>query len=165
MKFMDNFIYIIVGIIWVVYSLYTNKQKQQKKQQMEAQRKNQPPPVAGPQKPRSLLEQLLDPESELSAPATVDYDEYEDTMDPTFAEFSEDQPYVPLYQSSEVVREEVPTDYFESQYETRGEVNYYDNRETLVASHDEVPILEELIEEFDLRKAVIYSEILNPKYI
>lgn len=162
---MDDFIYIIIGIVWVVYSLYSSKQKQQKKREMEAQRKGQPLPDTVQQKPRSLIEQLLDPENKLSPPSTVAYDEYEDTVEPTFTEISEDYSYRPEYQTLEVIKDEISADYFENQYVSRGETNYYDERKELVASHDEVPQLDDLMEEFDLRKAVIFSEILNPKYI
>ena len=162
---MDNFLYIIIGIVWVVYSLYTSKQKQEKKRQMEAQRKGQPLPEPGPQKPRSMLEQLLDPDNKFSNPTAVPYDEYEDTMESDLPEFSEEQSYMSEYQPLEIIQHEISDDYFENQYLTRGETNYYDKMETLVASHDEVPLVEELVEEFDLRKAVIFSEILKPKYI
>ena len=139
---------------------------------MDAQRKNQPPAEPVQQRPRSLLEQLLDPQNELSKPTAVAYEEYEDYEDTVESDFTETAPEsledIPLfqqYQSLEVIKNEFPDDYFETQYASRGETNYYQKREELVVSHDEVPLLEELVEEFDLRKAVIFSEILNPKYI
>ena len=164
---MDNFLYIIIGIVWVVYSLYTSKQKQQKKREMDAQRKNQPLPGPGPQKPRSLLEQLLDPEHKFTDPATVAYeeDEYEDTVEPILSEYKEEHSYMSEYQPLETIKNEVSADYFENQYLSRGETNYYDKMETLVAAHDEVIQTEDLVVDFDLRKAIIFSEILNPKYI
>ena len=162
---MDNFLYIIIGIVWVVYSLYTSKQKQEKKRQMDAQRKSQPLPEPLQQKPRSFIEQLLDPEHKFTGPAEVTYDDYEDTVEPILSEYSEEHSYMSEYQPLEVIKNEVPADYFENQYASRGETNYYDNRETLVASHDEVTHTEDLVVDFDLRKAIIFSEILNLKYI
>ena len=167
---MDSFLYIIIGIVWVVYSLYTNKQKQQKKREMEANRKIQTPVEPVPQqKPRSLLEQLLNPEQEWPASPTVAYDDYEDAVESDYIETApetiEDIPFFEQYKSVEPIKDEISDDYFENQYASRGGMNYYDKREELVASHDEVPLIEELVEDFDLRKAVIFSEILNPKYI
>lgn len=162
---MDDYLYIIIGIVWVVYSLYSNKQKQQKKRLMEEQRKSQPSSAPVHQRPRSLLEQLLDPEQELVTRPADTYEEYEDTVEPEFTKISEEHSYTPEYQSFEYVKDEVPDDYFENQYASRGETNYYENREVLVSSHEEVPLLEDLVEKFDLRKAVIFSEILKPKYI
>lgn len=162
---MDNFLYIIIGIVWVIYSLYTSKQKQEKKRQMEAQLKGQSLPEPIQQKQRSLIEQLLDPDHKFTAPPVVDYNEYEDTLEPIVDEYAEDHSYMSEYQPLEVIKNEVSDDYFENQYVSRGETNYYDKMETLVATHDEVPVVEYLVEEFDIRRAIIYSEILNPKYI
>ena len=162
---MDNFLYIIIGIVWVVYSLYTSKQKQQKKREMDAQRKSQPLPGPEPQRPRSLLEQLLDPEHKFTEPAAVAYEEYEDTEEPILSEYSDEHSYMSEYQPLEEIKSEISADYFENQYASRGEMDYYGKREALVASHEEVTQKEDLVEEFDIRKAIIYSEILKPKYI
>ncbi len=159
---MDNFLYIIIGIVWVVYSLYTSKQKQQKKREMEAQLKGQPHSEPVHQKPRSIIEQLLDPDHEFSVPPAVPYDEYEDAVEPIPAR---NISVFPKNKSLEVIKDEVNEDYFENQYLSRGETNYYDTREKLAASQDVIPMMEDLVEDFDLRKAVIFSEILNPKYI
>lgn len=162
---MGDYLYIVIGIVWVVYSLYSNKQKQQKKRLMEEQRKSQPSSEPVQQRPRSIIEQLLDPEQEFLKPSTVNFDEYMEPEEIKPPEIPEEVSYFNEYQSLEVVKDEVPASYFENQYATRGEMNYYDKREMSGSTHDEVPLIEDIAEEFDLRKAVIYSEILNPKYI
>ncbi len=174
---MDDFLYIIIGIVWVVYSLYSNKQKQQKKRLMEEQRKSQQSPLPEQQRPRSIFEQLLDPEPEIPEPLPEPVPQaytkntngpFDDYLNPGSAytpEIPANEPYRPEYQSLETTKDEVSASYFENQYESRGVVSYYDNRVMAESTHNEVPILEEISEEFDLRKAVIYSEILNPRYI
>ena len=165
---MDDYLYIIIGIVWVVYSLYSNKQKQAKKKLMEEQRKSQPNQsnrVPEPQRPRSILEQLLNPEPELPEPQPVDYDDYVDDEEANMVEMPEIKHYKPEYQTREIIRDEVSADYFDSQYASRGETNYYDSREVLASAYNEEILQEDLHLEFDLRKAVIFSEILKPKYI
>jgi hypothetical protein len=182
---MDDFLYIIIGIVWVVYSLYSNKQKQQKKRLMEEQRKSQPSPLPEQQQPRSIFEQLLDPEPDMPEPTTETITQpftepltqpinkpargpFDDYLNPTSyyaPEISGNESYRPENQSLETIKEEISASYFENQYETRGEMNYYDQRKMAESTHNEVPFLEEHAEEFDLRKAVIYAEILNPRYI
>lgn len=165
---MDDYLYIIIGIVWVVYSLYSNKQKQIKKKLMEEQRKSQPNQstrVPEPQRPRSILEQLLNPEPELPKPQPVAYDEYVDDDEANMTEMPEIKHYQPEYQSREIIQEEVSADYFDSQYASRKETNYYDSREVLASAYDEEILQEYIHQEFDIRKAVIFSEILNPKYI
>jgi hypothetical protein len=162
---MDDFLYIIIGIIWVVYSLYSNKQKQQKKRMLEEQRRNQPDAPPAPPRPRSFLEQMLDPETEMPEPVTQPYDEYQEEQEEYSFETLAPNQYKPEIQSLETITNEVSGSYFENQYTTRGGANYYDNRVMSDSTHNEVPLVEELTEEFDLKKAVIYSEILNPRYI
>ena len=165
---MDDYLYIIIGIVWVVYSLYSNKQKQAKKKLMEEQRKSQPNQstrVPEPQRPRSILEQLLNPEPELPEPQPVEYDDYVDDEEANMVEMPEIKHYKPEYQTREIIRDEVSADYFDSQYASRGETNYYDSREVLASAYNEEILQEDLHLEFDLRKAVIFSEILKPKYI
>jgi hypothetical protein len=162
---MDDFLYIIIGIIWVIYSLYSNKQKQQKKRMLEEQRRNHPDAPPAPERPRSFLEQMLDPEPEIPEPATQPYDEYLDEQEVFSYETQKPTQYKPEIQSLETISNEVSGSYFDNQYSSRGDANYYDNRVMAESTHNEVLHVEELTEEFDLKKAVIYSEILNPRYI
>lgn len=174
---MDDFLYIIIGIVWVVYSLYSNKQKQQKKRLMEEQRRSQSAPLPEQQRPRSIFEQLLDPEPEIpepiSEPITQTYtkttdgpfDDYLKSGKTYTPEIPANDPYRTEYQSLETTKDEVSASYFENQYESRGGMSYYDNREMAESTNNEALLHEEISEEFDLRKAVIYSEILNPRYI
>lgn len=166
---MDDFLYIIIGIVWVVYSLYSNKQKQQKKRLMEEQRKSQPSSLPEQQRPRSIFDQLLDPDPQIPEPITEPIseplDEYPDPTNSYTPEIPKNKPYKPEYENLETIKDEVSASYFENQYDSRGGMSYYDNRVMAESTHNEVPLLEEFSEEFDLRKAVIYAEILNPRYI
>ncbi|MBW6491149.1 MAG: hypothetical protein K0B15_08145 [Lentimicrobium sp.] len=161
---MDDYLYIIIGILWVVYSLYNNKQKQQKKRLLEEQRRNQPFPGPETVKPRSIFDKFLDPEPELPEPDTEVFDEYKDEKPYSF-EIPEAEPYKSENQSLETITDEVSSSYFDKQYASRADMAYYDKREMAESTHNIAPLIDELSEEFDLRKAVIYSEILNPRYI
>lgn len=162
---MDDFLYIIVGILWVVYSLYTNKQKQQKKKLLEEQRKNQPLPTQETAKPRTIFEQILDPEPVLPEPVAEMVSEYDNNEQNYSFEIPETEPYTPEYQSLETITDEVSSTYFDKQYADRAKDSYYDKREMAESTHNISPLMDELTEEFDVRKAIIYSEILNPRYI
>lgn len=166
---MDDFLYILIGIIWVVYSLYANKQKQQKKRVLEEQRRQQ---QSGdvvqqePSRPRSIIEQILDPEPEVITSEAEYYEEETSPQEAYSYETSDHKTPAPAYQSLESLTEEVSANYFENQYATRKEENYYDNKEmSESANYAGEKEQDDLLEEFDLRKAVIYSEILNPRYI
>ena len=162
---MDDFLYIIIGIIWVIYSLYSNKQKQQKKRMLEEQRRIDPDAPPAPARPRSILEQILDPEPEIPETAPQPYEEYKEHQEEYSYETQQPVQFKPVIQSLETITNEVSGSYFDNQYASRGDANYYDNRVMSESTHNEIPLAEELVEEFDLRKAVIYSEILNPRYI
>jgi hypothetical protein len=166
---MDDFLYIIIGIIWVVYSLYANKQKQQKKRMLEEQRRQQQAGEVvqdGPSRPRSIIEQILDPDPEVITPEAEYYEEETSPQEAYSYETPDNNTPAPAYQSLESVAEEISANYFENQYASRKEENYYDNKEmSESANYTGVKEQDDLLEEFDLRKAVIYSEILNPRYI
>jgi hypothetical protein len=166
---MDDFLYIIIGIIWVVYSLYANKQKQQKKRMLEEQRRQQQSGEVvqqEPSRPRSIIEQILDPEPEVITPEAEYYEEETSPQEAYSYETPDYNTPAPAYQSLESLAEEISVNYFENQYASRKEENYYDKKEmSESANYTGVKEQDELLEEFDLRKAVIYSEILNPRYI
>ncbi len=158
---MDDFLYIIIGILWVVYSLYTSKQKKERRRALEEQRKAGGPVV---QPKRSIIEEFLDPEG--SKPEITE-DEYSreifqgGTMEEREAEVLET--FVEN-QSLETIEEEVSAAYFEQQYRARARVDTVmpDRVQPMIAEEEFADNQEE---EFDLRKAVIYAEILNPRYV
>ena len=160
---MDDFLYIIIGILWVVYSLYTNKQKQQKKRMMEEQRRQVEVPEAAPR--RSLLEELLDAEVKLPEPIVeAEEEQYEPEYNNTVEAWSAEN-IVPENESLEKIEEEVSASYFEQQYNLRARVDTVKPDRVHPAFSEEDEEMADFDEDFDLRKAVIYSEVLNPRYI
>ncbi len=165
---MDDFLYIIVLILWVAYSLYNSKQKKLKKQAMEEQRKRgMVPPVTTPAPPkRSLLEELLGQEIKLPEPA-AEVEEYAEPEYESVFESWKAENINPETESYETYEEEVPVSYFEQEYARRANVDVFapEYDRPVLLKEEDLKINEREQEEFDLRRAVIYSEILNPRYI
>lgn len=160
---MDDYLYIIIGIAWVAYSFYSNKQKQDRKR-AAGEAKGNPRPQAVPPV-RSFLEELLMGGEVRPAQRTADQmaEEYEPEYLPTTEAFSSETIKTEA-ESLEVIVDEVPANYFEKEYTGRekvtrvlGEIEYEAEPET-----DEPGF--EIAREFDLKTAVIYAEILNPRH-
>ena len=185
---MDDILYIILGVAWVAWSLYSNKIKQEKKKAEKAEMERQalerraieaqtgtlvhqsaeysnpvnevPPVVVKPG--RSILEEIFGDEF------TIKEEAEEEIFTPEVDEKSwqnKMKDYAKVENSSlEDITEEVSADYFEKQYSQRSkpEVQVVAKKKPV----EEVAFqLDELSEEFNLRKAVIYSEILRAPYV
>lgn len=165
---MDDILYIVLGIAWLAFTVYTNKQKADKKRAGQMQR----PP-----------EQVDSPSEEANhpAPARNIFEEIFNEQLPAIPE-AEPEIYIPevvepaygaktvKYQENEAesleeIKPEVSLSYFEDHYKSG-----YKNEE----SHRVLPNIQreeddelktELIEEFDLRKAILFSEILRAPYV
>lgn len=173
---MDDFLYIILGIAWLGWSLYSNKQKmdkkraeqaeQQRRAQMEASESDErpyiPPPAYEPAPQRSILDELFGdqmpthPEAEEE---TYIPDVDEQSWEKKMKEYRKVEA-----ESQEEIREEVSSDYFTRQYAER---NIAEGQRVINdrPDYEEVETAEELQEEFDLKKAVIYSEVLRAPYV
>lgn len=173
---MDDFLYLLLGLAWVGWSLYSNKQKLNKKreEQAEQQRRAQmessenrehqytPPPVYEPAQPRNILEELFgdqiprqpEAEEEVYIP-DIDEKSWEKKMSGYKKNEAE---------SLEEIREEVSSDYFTKQYAER-----YSAQDQRVVNdrpdYEGEETTEELRHEFDLKRAIIYSEVLRAPYI
>ncbi|HAH57277.1 MAG: hypothetical protein KUL83_06330 [Lentimicrobium sp.] len=156
---MEDFLFIIIGIVWLVYSFYNSKQKAQRKQ-AEKQARSNGPATPTPVPKRSFLEELLDPEPPVVRPVVDPEEAWEESYSP-----AQEAEMLAEAQSLEKIEEEYTDSYFERQYADRNRVS---ETERVIERVTEEPVIlvEEIIEEeFDLRKAVIYAEILNPRYI
>ncbi len=173
---MDDFLYLLLGLAWVGWSLYSNKQKMDKKRaaQAEQQRRVQqeapesweqptvPPPVYEPAQPRNILEELFgdqiprQPEAEEEA-YIPDIDEQ--SWERKMSGYKKNEA-----ESLEVIRDEVPLDYFTRQYATR----HYAQDQRVIndkPDYNDISDSEEQQHEFDLKRAIIYSEVLRAPYI
>ncbi|PKP03082.1 MAG: hypothetical protein CVU14_02420 [Bacteroidetes bacterium HGW-Bacteroidetes-9] len=160
---MDDLLYILIGVAWVAYSLYTNKQKQDRK---KAARENQGNPQ--PQQPhpvRSILEEIL-MGGEVKPLTHPEEDEFEDFETEPKTVLAAPVKYTTETEakSLEVIEDEVPVNYFEKEYAGRKD----NNEEVAWIKKETDKEIEEwsftIAGDFDVKKAVIYAEILNPRY-
>jgi hypothetical protein len=163
---MDDFLYIIIGVIWVAFSLYNNKQKQDRKKAAREAGGNSPP-QASPPRSRSILEEILmgelRPEPIPDQAVVVESAPEHKPVQVTKAS----EKYETEAQSLEVITEEVPANYFEHEYATskdeRGNIS--EIKAELLDESEAMDSDLRIAGEFDLKTAVIYAEILNPRYI
>jgi hypothetical protein len=155
---MENLLYVLLGILWVAYSLYSAKQKaiqKQKKQQIPGQRPSQSFPLPIPQNGgRSVFEDLF---RELTGETGTVRQQPEQVL-----EEKHDRPKI-------VSQANKPTyDYFSYDLEPGLEKNTPSLKSQIINSgqviSEDTPENKENRVNFDLRQAVIFSELLNRKY-
>lgn len=157
---MENLIYILIGIAWVAYSLYSARQKAIKKQQspgLPAQGPSQssPLPIPGNQGGgKMLFEDLL---RELTG---------EPKHMPVYPE--PEKYKVPDYRQSglETIEPEIsskPFSYTSTSSPDFSTVSKKTTAQTIDFSEQTAKSID-FTKKFDLREAVIFSELLKPKY-
>jgi hypothetical protein len=136
---MDDLIYILIGIGWVVFGLYKNYQKQVKKQQTSVKsitEEDQPSRV------KDIFEQLFPVE------------EYNNTKDES--------------QSQEVISTEIESlenEVVYEKYNKEVKTNIIkEHKKTERIFEEEVNEENTILTDFDIRKAIIYSMILERRY-
>ncbi len=167
---MENYIYILIGIGWVAYSLYSARQKAIRKQQSRGLPQggpshSSPLPIPGNQEGgKSLLDDII---RELTGgePRPV----AQPVNQPVSQHVS--QPVVPV----KTKRPKAMTE-LNQPYGSLSEYKFTSSSTTEFPSNDsgnvikKHPIYQQIKEgntasgKFDLRQAVIFSELLNPKY-
>ncbi len=145
---MEDFLPLLIGIIWLAYTLYNKGQK--KKAEKESPSGEKKAPVA------SFIEEFLIGKEE--NPPVPFYAEETDA-DP-FDDFSKETRPVEVFQTN--VLEPVISSELES-FTTEGQ-RAFAIEEVIEEDVFDSGIIDNN-EEFNLRKAVIYSEILNAPYI
>ena len=141
----EDFIYILIGIIWIAFSIYQGKKKRQKSTQPTSEKK------------KSFFDTLLEEVAKENQQA-------EQTLDIQLE--SDPEPPKPVVNTIDDYKFSYDDYYEESNYEEADEVNMHEG------PLDKSPITQKLTSfsgkkrkiRFDLRKAVIYSEILKPRY-
>ncbi len=155
---MEDFIYILVGIAWIAYSIYSQGQKQKRKQQEQTEVNSEEELPGIEQKLQSFLDKKLNLDNIFEVEEQTN--EYLDSP----------------YSEIDVVEEKDDSTYFHP--ETEGVSAFATEPGTKAESviseieydegEEEEGMVEQVLfdkDEFDLKKAVIYSEILNPPYI
>lgn len=166
---MEDFIYILIGIAWIGFSIYSQQKKLKKKQEEAAARKTggvNEEATEHEAAEKSLFEKLFeDYEAEETAYEPV---EQQTKQHPSRETIQTDRRYSSVEQAAS--REEMmeansvlSSDYYKS---TKGNEKQKKVRETIAEEilEDDSESWEEKSRDFDLRKAVIYSAILERPY-
>lgn len=158
---MDDILYILLGIAWLGWSLYSNKQKMDKKRAAQGQEYDATE-TAPPPRPRNIFDEILS--DELPEQAEAKQEEYipeieEQIWQKMQAEYAKSEA-----ESLEKIVDEVPSDYFTRQYALHSK-EVFEEAKPILLEDSELKGKSEIGEEFDLKKAVIFSEILRAPYI
>lgn len=155
---MDDYIYILIGLLWLVFTFYVQSKKQKKKRES----RQSTPRQSSSEKPRTILEQLFTEEISPEPDTPVFDDEFMD---------------VPVVEKTETIT-------FENEYKKMGmesveefeREKYHKEAQPSITDplkrEHETPysitssLTEEMHDslEFDIRKAVIFAEILKRPY-
>jgi hypothetical protein len=160
---MEDYIYILGGVAWLAYSLYNQNQKQKKKQQakMNAELEDGTEEEVSPSIEDTFSKFV---NQKLNLESIFDVEENkEEYLDSPYSEI-------------DVVEEKDESAYFNPKTEGvsafKAKVDSMQGAETEIEKVEEEEKLndltlnqEDIAEGFDVKKAIIYSEILNAPYI
>jgi len=157
---MENLIYIVIGILWVAYSLYSARQKAIQKQQSAGMppsgpSQSSPLPIPGNQGGgKSIFDEIL---RELTGELKPIPQVQQPTVHPVP---DKNKNFSELNRTNEV----------QSRYKFVSSIPADSNRNESEITHqtrvfdEKYPNNESISKSFNLREAVIFSELLNPKY-
>ena len=156
---MEDFIYVLVGVAWVAYSIYNQGQKQKRKQAFKSEVKSDEIFPKTESKFESILNKKFNFENLFEVEESND-----DYLDRQYSELDVVEE-VEKYSFNKSETEGV------SAFKTKQEAGSGQVSRNETEYHEEDEKVDNLITdllndsgEFDMRKAVIYSEILNPPY-
>jgi len=144
---MEEFLPLIIGIIWLVYTIYSKGKKKEAKRHHPGRSEEAKAP--------SILEQLFTGNEVLKPQPYETYDEPDESQ--LIDEYDE-VVNEPVKESKPFLRTELADFMHEGQPAVTPSGNYLMEERTDLENQ-----FEKL--DFDLRKAIIYSEILNAPYI
>ena len=157
---MEDFIYVLIGVAWVAYSIYNQSQKQKRKLELKSEVKKDEVFSKTERKFESILNKKFNFENLFEVEESND-----DYLDSQYSELDvveEKEAYSFNNSKTEGV----------SAFSTKQEVSADQVIRNETEDHAEDEKINNLIgdllndrDEFDMRRAVIYSEILNPPYI
>ena len=151
---MKDFLPLLIGLIWLGFTLYSKNQKSKKSGTEDSTAKRKP----------SILEQILLGEqlNTFIEPETESFDSIYENNDENFEkEVLKKQPVENLNEQNPFLRYEL-SNFIEEGRETivENDDNLFMDNERLFAADRDSQLID-----FDLRRAVIYSEILHAPYI
>lgn len=155
---MDDLIYILLGLAWIIYAAYRANQKQKKKvlTTPTSAPSQQTPPREQPRPIDTIFREILGEGSSLEEVIFPESQSYDDI---TVRELEKEKQ---LFSRPKTVLETIPTEEGISAFDS---IYKSDRAKYLPADAEEHPSPATREEDwFDLRKAVIYAEILNRPY-
>lgn len=144
---MEELLPIIIGLIWLAYSFYNKSQKKKNLRKPESQPEEH-------QKPPSILEQILMGEQPSTVDNSIPYEEFEIEKDIEF-----EPVVIKEAKSTPFISHELST------ITTEGQEAFGDDDKLPMEYDYEKEQVVEKFQDFDLKKAIIFSEILNAPYI
>jgi len=151
---MKDFLPLLIGLIWLGFTLYSKNQKNKRSGTEDSTAKRKP----------SMLEQILLGEqlNTLFEPETESLDSVYENSDDNFEdEVLKEQPVENLNEQNPFLRYEL-SNFVEkgTKASLENDDNLFMDNERLITTDNDSQLID-----FDLRRAVIYSEILNAPYI
>lgn len=151
----EDYLYIILGIVWIAYSIYKGTQKSKAKQAKKQSTKQEP-------KKKSVFETFFDEILVEEKPIPYSQEKEIQTSDESIVEKTKaiDEP---------VVQENIFSydDYYEES-NLQSDIEVYENEAEIQVEKKRkakaTPTSKTKKPRIDLRKAVVYSEILNKRY-
>lgn len=150
---MEDYIYILVGIIWVVFSIIKGRQQNKPSKQSE----DHSPTPGKKSSLEEFLEEFLPPERQ---PETI-YESYDDDVVNRHEE-------VPLENTEYQAYSGIFEDNFNDEAQSLEEIDYSPKMSLTSFENDEEAFTEDQAPNrfhFDLRQAVIYNTILSRSYV
>ncbi|MFA5417015.1 MAG: hypothetical protein WC341_01015 [Bacteroidales bacterium] len=145
---LGDYLYIIIGILWLVFSVY-NSQKKKSRRVDDTQKS----------KGKSFLDTLIDEFNVEPTIEPVPYTPYATSNKVSDVEPESEKPVIFSYDDEVEESNETATSvvYRKREFGARGSLTAVEDKIIDIQPHRNKP-------GFDLRKAVIYSEILNRRY-
>lgn len=144
---MEELLPLIIGIVWLVYTIYNKgKRKEAKRHSKDRNEENRPP---------SIIEQLF-AGGEVLKPQP--YEEYGEAEDNQLVEVYDEVVHEVKDESRPFLNTEL------SEYVSEGQTVFSSSDNYLMEEIAQEEIQDEK-QDFDLKKAIIFSEILNAPYI
>ena len=152
---MEELLPLIIGVLWLLYTFYSKSQKKKA-------REGSSPPGAKTKENPSFLEQLLAGKGiQLESPEPVEYEEdiiYEPFEKQETADTETKEKEIKPFLQSELSE-------FMGEGHTGFTTAFQDEQSFETLKDISVAEPSEQMQEFDLKKAVVFSEILNAPYI
>lgn len=148
----EDYIYIIIGLIWIVFSIYKGAQKNKARKQTPVSPESEPEEKEPSSIFDSFLGKLMKEEEEVPYEAVELQPKTDESIQVAHAESDKIFSYDDLVEDSNYLNK---TDVYEDKAVTKSTLNQ--ELKTHLKQSKTKP-------RFDLRKAVIYSEILNRRY-